>query len=91
MKNNNENNKIINNNNSIFCLVIDILNDVAIKGLPLDQTITQHICDDHLQSLNQFSFQAIIKKYTLDFKQSSAFETMACSFILKSLHTKKHN
>ena len=64
-------------------MVIDILNDVVINRSSWNQTISRHICCDPLESLNQFSFQAIIKKYTLDFKQSVAFKTMACPFILK--------
>ena len=34
---------------------------------------------------NSISFKNIISKFTLDFKQSVAFEIMASSFILKSL------
>ena len=40
-------------------------------------------------NIEKLSFKHIISKYTLDFKQSVAFEIMACSFILKSL--KVHN
>lgn len=42
---------------------------------------------DSEDNVEQLSFEYIIHKYNLDFKQSVAFEIMACSFILKSLTT----
>ena len=44
--------------------------------------------DTHAK-IKDLPFQAIIAKYTLDFKQSVAFEIMATSFILKSLEFEK--
>ena len=66
-------------------MVIDILNDVVLEGLPLSCSHYDPQYHDVLASSSQLSFKAIIKKFTLDFKQSVAFEIMASSFILKSL------
>ena len=71
-------------------MVIEILNDVILQGLPM----TSVTCEYDLQTetgpnVETLSFQYITSKYKLDFKQSVAFEIMSCSFILKSL--KVHN
>ena len=39
-----------------------------------------------VQNVKDLSFQSVITKYSLDFKQSVAFEIIACSFLLKSLN-----
>ena len=70
-------------------MVIDILNDVVLEGLPLDTTDYDPLYNDVLASSSRLSFKAIIEKFTLDFKQSVAFEIMASSFILKSLQIEK--
>ena len=71
-------------------MVIQILNDIILQGLPM----TSAICEHNLQNkagrnVENLSFKYIISKYWFDFKQSVAFEIMSCSFILKSL--KKQN
>ena len=68
-------------------MVIEILNDVILKGLPMTPIASEHdlqtVHGGH--NVESLSFKHIISKYKLDFKQSVAFELMACSFILKSL------
>jgi len=74
-----------NNNSLIGCdMIIDILNDVVLKGLPMISTNPHDLQHDSEDNDKQLSFKSIIEKYKLDFKQSVAFEIMACSFILKS-------
>ena len=82
----NENQQINDSNNTMSCpMIIDILNDVVLKGLPINTPFTNDMQTNSLESLNDLSFHAIIQKYTLDFKQAVAFEIMVSSFILKSL------
>lgn len=84
----NDKQHIDNSNNTMSCpMIIDILNDVVLKGLSINSPLTNDMQTNSLESLNDLSFQAIIQKYTLDFKQAVAFEIMASSFILKSLYT----
>ena len=84
----NDKQHIDNSTNTISCpMIIDILNDVVLKGLPINAPFTNDMQTNSLESLNDLSFQDIIQKYTLDFKQAVAFEIMASSFILKSLDT----
>ena len=68
-------------------MVIDILNDIILKGLPMTSIASEHDLQTKHggQNVEKLSFKHIISKYKLDFKQSVAFEIMACSFILKSL------
>ena len=71
-------------------MVIEILNDVILQGLPMTSVTSEHALQtEHNHNVENLSFKCIISKYKLDFKQSVAFEIMSCSFILKSL--KVHN
>ena len=71
-------------------MVIEILNDVILQGLPMTSVTSEHALQtQHNHNVENLSFKCIISKYKLDFKQSVAFEIMSCSFILKSL--KVHN
>ena len=76
------------NSNSIGCdIIIDILNDVVLKGVPMT-SINQHdLQSDQDHNVKQISFKSIRLKHNLNFKELVAFEIMACSFILKSLTT----
>ena len=67
-------------------MINEILNDIILQGLPM-ATITSEAALQTQTGVNveKLSFQHIISKYNLDFKQSVAFEIMSCSFILKSL------
>lgn len=66
---------------------IEILNDIILKGLPMTSIVSEHdLQTEHGgHNVESLSFKHIISKYKLDFKQSVAFEIIACSFILKSL------
>ena len=70
-------------------MVIEILNDIILHGLPMSSTNKHIIHHNSNHNIENISFKYIISKYKLDFKQSVAFEIMSCSFILKSL--KKQN
>ena len=62
------------NNNLIGCdMIIDILNDVVLKGLPMTSTNPHHLQHESEDNVKQLSFKYIIQKYILDFKQSVAF------------------
>ena len=65
-------------------MVIDIIDESILRGLPVSGK-HNNVEWDNDAILRNISFQSIIEQYTLDFKQSVAFEIMASSFILKSL------
>ena len=62
-------------------MVIEIINDNVINGMPLSEERNNLAQTDQSRNRNVISLQDIILKYTLDFKQSVAFEVMASSFI----------
>ena len=64
-------------------MIIDILTEVILNQIREDTVINQDT-SDLVKSVKNLSFQSVIEKYTLDFKQSVAFEIMASSFLLKS-------
>ena len=66
-------------------MVIEIINDNVINGMPLSEESNDVIQKDPLKKVCIISLQNIILQYTLDFKQSVAFEVMASSFILNLL------
>ena len=66
-------------------MIIDILTEVILNQIREDTVINQDT-SDLVKSVKNLSFQSVIEKYTLDFKQSVAFEIMASSFLLKSLN-----
>jgi len=67
-------------------MVIEILNDVILQGLPMTSVTSEHALQTKQgHNVEKFSFKHIISKFKLDFKQAVAFEIMSCSFILKSL------
>ena len=68
-------------------MVIEILNDNILRGLPLISIAFEHDLQTEYggHNVENLSFKHIISKYKLDFKQSVAFEIIACSFILKLL------
>lgn len=70
-------------------MIIDILIDDILSKLPLNSSIDHNESLDPTKYTISLSFQNIIIKYKLDFKQSVAFEIMASSFILKSLKVEK--
>ena len=63
-------------------MVIEIINDNVINGMPLSEESNDVIQKDPLKKVCIISLQNIILQYTLDFKQSVAFDVMASSFIL---------
>ena len=65
-------------------MIIDILTEVILNQMREDTEINQDT-SDLVRSIKDLSFQSVIQKFTLDFKQSIAFEIMASSFLLKSL------
>ena len=72
------------NKNRMNCaMIIDILTDSIMNSLPNSKIMQDTISLDTYDKIKDLSFQAIIAKYTLDFKRSFAFEIMATSFILK--------
>ena len=79
------------NNISIFSsnMIIDILNNLVLTQLPMHQENMNYLNNDQKITISDLSFKAMISKFTLDFKQSVAFEIMACSFIIKSLNLEK--
>ena len=79
-----------NSNKKLSChMIIDILNVIILNGLTTDCNTTDNLITDPLYQMKNLSFKSIIAKYTLDFKQSVAFEIMASSFIFKSLQIEK--
>ena len=68
-----------------FCMIIDILTEAFLNQMGED-AVTCQDTTDLLKSVKDVSFESVIKEYTLDFKQSIAFEIMASSFLLKSLN-----
>ena len=66
-------------------MVIQIISDNVINGLPLSEDNGYVVQIESSKKENIISLQDIISQYTLDFKQSVAFEVMASSFILNSL------
>ena len=48
--------------------IIDILNDDVLRGLPFNQSLTNDRQATPLELINDLSFEAIIQKYTLNFK-----------------------
>ena len=67
-------------------MVIEILNDVILQGLPMTSVACEHeLQTENGQNIKRISFKHIILKYRLGFRQAVAFEIMSCSFILKSL------
>ena len=79
---NDENNSSASATKMTSVMIIQILNDNIIQGLPLDE---QSNIKASTQKRKIISLQDTISEYTLDFKQSVAFEVMASSFILNSL------
>ena len=73
------------NNVISFKMIIQILNDNVINDMPLLEQSSKCLQMNSTNEENIISFKNIISKFTLDFKQSVAFEVMASSFILKSL------
>ena len=73
-------------NSKMTCpMIIDILNDTILNSETSNCNHPDNISVQSNSNLKNLSFQSIIEKYTLDFKQSVAFEIIASSFILKSL------
>lgn len=72
-------------NNVSFRMIIDILTEVVLNQMR-EVTLINQDTSDLVNNVKDSSFQSVIAKYTLDFKQSIAFEIMASSFILKSLN-----
>ena len=73
-------------NSRINCvMIIEILNDTILHGLPLASTSKHTLQYNTDLNVENVTFKHIISKYRLDFKQGVAFEVMSCSFILKSL------
>ena len=72
-------------NNVSFSMIIDILTEVVLNQMR-EVTLINQDTSDLVNNVKDLSFQSVIAKYTLDFKQSIAFEIMASSFILKSLN-----
>ena len=67
-------------------MVIEILNDVILQGLPMTSVTSEHVVQtEQGHNVEKLSLKHIISKFRLDFKQAVAFEIMSCSFILKSL------
>ena len=68
-------------------MVIDILSDTVLNNLPAN-SIHDSFQQNNSDQCNSFlSFESVISHFTLDFKQSVAFEVMSSSFILQSLIT----
>ena len=73
-------------NSKMNCaMIIEILNDTILHGLPLASTSKHTLQYNTDLNVENMTFTHIISKYRLDFKQVVAFEIMSCSFILKSL------
>ena len=66
-------------------MIIDILSEVFINQMR-EETVINQDTSDLIKNIKDVSFGSVIAKYTLDFKQSVAFEIMASSFLLKSLN-----
>ena len=65
-------------------MIIDVLSTVVLNRMREEAVINQDT-SDLVNNVKDLSFKSVIQKYTLDFKQSVAFEIMASSFLLKSL------
>ena len=72
------NNQHIHNANKTICcsMIIYILNDVVLRGLPFNQSLTNDMQATPLNFINNLSFEAIIQKYRLNFNQGVSFEIM---------------
>ena len=71
-------------NSKVNCaMIIEILNDTILHGLPLASTSKHTLQYNTDLNVENITFKHIISKYRLDFKQAVAFEIMSCSFILK--------
>ena len=68
-----------------FNMIIDVLSEVILNQMREEAVINQDT-SDLVHNIKDSSFKSVTGKYTLDFKQSVAFEIMASSFLLKSLH-----
>ena len=71
-------------NDITFNMIIDVLSEVFVNQMR-ESAVINHDTSDLVYNVKDLSFQSVIQKYTLDFKQSVAFEIMASSFLLKSL------
>ena len=59
-------------------MVIEILNDVILQGLPMISVVCEHALQTETgHNVEELSFKHIISKYKLDFKQSVAFKIMS--------------
>ena len=65
-------------------MIIDVLSAVVLNQMREEAVINQDT-SELINNIKDLSFESVIQKYTLDFKQSVAFEIMASSFLLKSL------
>ena len=81
--NGNESDKTLKNKVS-FDMIIDVLSAVVLNQMREEAVINQDT-SELINNIKDLSFESVIQKYTLDFKQSVAFEIMASSFLLKSL------
>ena len=77
------------NNVMSYKMIIQILNDNVINDMPLYEESNKCLQMNTTNEESSISYKNIISKFTLDFKQSVAFEIMASSFILKSLQMHK--
>ena len=85
-----ESNKLSNVSSKMNCpMIIDILNDTILNNLESNCTDFNNTSTKTQIEVKNLSFQSIIAEYTLDFKQSVAFEIMASSFLLKSMKLEK--
>ena len=66
-------------------MIIDVLSAVVLNQMREEAVINQDT-SELINNIKDLSLESVNQKYTLDFKQSVAFEIMASSFLLKSLH-----
>ena len=81
---NNDSKLLSSKSGIIFDMVIDVLNDNLIQGLPFDKS-DNLFHKNHVNSVRVISLKYIISQFTLNLKQSVAFEIITSSFVQKSL------
>ena len=77
-------------NNVAFCMIIDILTEIVLHHVRGDVVINQDT-SDLVKSVQDVFFQSVIGRYTLNFKQSVAFEMflkMCWNHFLKEIKMK---
>ena len=67
----------------VIDVLFDLISESSFKVVNNEKLSSSN--NDVEVDLNEFTFERVTNRYTLDFKQRVAFEIMACSYILKTI------